>query len=158
MAAEAELVLRPTLLPFTPWATRDDYREIFDLLEAHELVGHVDPVQLSIRLLVPAGSALGELCEAAPFDTAILAHPWTHPDPGMDTLHQEVADRVEEGADAGEQPSLTYAAIRGMAFDEAPRAAGSWPSAPRMSEAWYCCAEPTARQRQATSTESSEPA
>src|SRR5207237_198256 len=49
---------RPTFVPFTPWSTLDDYLELLDFLEAHDLVDHVDPVQLTIRLLVPPRSLL----------------------------------------------------------------------------------------------------
>ena len=54
----AGITLRPSWLPFTPWATLDDYVELVDWLIAEDLVDCVEPVQLAIRLLVPPGSAL----------------------------------------------------------------------------------------------------
>ena len=50
----AGIALRPSLLPFTPWGTLDNLAELFDLLEVRGLLQHVDPVQLTVRLLVPA--------------------------------------------------------------------------------------------------------
>ncbi|MFQ5427060.1 MAG: radical SAM protein, partial [Gaiellales bacterium] len=45
--------LRPSLLPFTPWTTLADVADIIDFVTAHDLVGNVDPIQYSIRLLLP---------------------------------------------------------------------------------------------------------
>ena len=50
--------IRPSWLPFTPWATLDDVRAILEFVAEHDLVGNVDPVQYTIRLLVPEGSLL----------------------------------------------------------------------------------------------------
>src|SRR5713226_9068149 len=54
----AGITLRPTWVPFTPWTTLDDYREMLDFVERETLVDAVVPVQYSIRLLVPPGSLL----------------------------------------------------------------------------------------------------
>jgi hypothetical protein len=56
--AEAGLPVRPTWVPFTPWTTLDDYLGLLAWIRAHGLVEQVPAVQLSIRLLVPPGSAL----------------------------------------------------------------------------------------------------
>src|SRR5207244_5650634 len=56
----AGIALRPTWVPFTPWTTLDDYRELLDVVEAHALIDAIDSVQYSIRLLVPPGSLLLE--------------------------------------------------------------------------------------------------
>src|SRR5207245_6368789 len=63
----AGTALRPTWVPFTPWATLDDYRELLDFVEAHELIDAIDPVQYSIRLLVPPASLLLESGAMRPF-------------------------------------------------------------------------------------------
>ena len=44
-------------------------------------------------------------------------------------------------------PHETYETLRALAFD-APRRAATPParSVPRMSESWFCCAEPTSSQ------------
>src|SRR5262249_40984379 len=55
---EANLVLRPTWVAFTPWTTLADYIELLDFHERECLIDHVDPVQYSLRLLVPPGSLL----------------------------------------------------------------------------------------------------
>ena len=55
---EVGIALRPSLVPFTPWETLDSYLYILDSVEAKELIDHIDPVQYTIRLLVPPGSSL----------------------------------------------------------------------------------------------------
>src|SRR3972149_5051308 len=60
----------------------------------------LDPVQLSIRLLVPPGSLLLADPEFATsrFDETALTWRWRHPDPRMDRLQEKVARAVEDAA------------------------------------------------------------
>src|SRR6266849_8932660 len=60
---ELGLVLHPTFVPFTPWTTLDGYLELLRILGVNDLIENVAPVQLAIRLLIPAGSRLLELEE-----------------------------------------------------------------------------------------------
>ncbi len=91
---EHRLALNPTFVAFTPWTTLDGYRELLSFLAAEELVNHVSPVQLSIRLLVPAGSRLIPHMDLGPFDAQALAYPWRNPDPRVDALAAQVARMV----------------------------------------------------------------
>ena len=52
------IVLRPSLLPFSPWETLESYLALLNFFEERHLVEHIDPVHFSIRLLIPPGSAL----------------------------------------------------------------------------------------------------
>ena len=74
------LALQPTFVPFTPWTTLENYRELLALIREHDLIGNVAPIQLAIRLLIPAGSRLLELGEMRdliePFDEAALIYRW----------------------------------------------------------------------------------
>src|SRR5207247_8860084 len=54
----AGIALRPSFVPFTPWATIGDYLELLDWVTSEEMVDQVDPVQFAIRLLIPPGSLL----------------------------------------------------------------------------------------------------
>jgi radical SAM superfamily enzyme YgiQ (UPF0313 family) len=158
LCRESDICLRPSLLPFTPWATLEDYLELLDFVEANELVRQVDAVQFSIRLLVPPGSAL--LAKMAPFvgplDAEGFVYPWRHPDRRMDDLAAQVAARVEAAACSQEDAPRTFVAVRALARDAAglpplsepePRGEANGSRAPRLSEAWFCCAEPTGTQR-----------
>jgi radical SAM superfamily enzyme YgiQ (UPF0313 family) len=150
IVAEAGLALRPTLVPFTPWAALSDYVELLDWIEGDGLVGHIDPVQLSIRLLVPSGSLLAGSESMRPHLRAWVperfGHTWDHPDPRMDRLQSEVARIVADAARAEQEPSSTYRSIR-----DAARAASGRPrvpsrflparattAPPRLTEPWFC--------------------
>ena len=50
--------IRLSWLPFTPWTMVDDLVGLIDFVAAYDLVANVDPVQYSVRLLVPDGSLL----------------------------------------------------------------------------------------------------
>ena len=74
------IAIRPSWLPFTPWATLDDVRAILEFVAEHDLVGNVDPVQYTIRLLVPERSLLlGHIDGLGPWDASRLTYPWTSP-------------------------------------------------------------------------------
>jgi radical SAM superfamily enzyme YgiQ (UPF0313 family) len=148
----AGIALRPSLVPFTPWSTLDDYLELCDFLEEHALVGAVDPVQLTIRLLVPPGSLLIGHPEMAPhlgpLDGERLTHRWTHPDPRMDALQREAAAlvaREQAGRDPA-PPGETLLHLRALALaiagraarEPAPRPRFPTEGAPRLTESWFC--------------------
>ena len=154
-----ELDLAPTFIPFTPWTSRGDYVDLLRWLARLELIDRVAPVQLAIRLLLPSGSHLLELPEvreiAGPLDPRALLHPWSHADGGMDDLAEEARAIVEEREAAGAGRREIFEALWRVAHRRAGRSAESAPPLPpdprhplppRMSEPWYCCAEPTERQ------------
>jgi radical SAM superfamily enzyme YgiQ (UPF0313 family) len=167
-AGEAVAVLRaagieprPSFLPFTPWTTVRDLVDLLDFVAAHDLVESVDPVQYGIRLLLPPGSLL--LTSPDPvltaslggYEPSSLGWTWTSREPGVDDLQRAVALRTEEAACCSEPAALTYAAVRELAFaalgTEDPGrpplvAPAVDPVRPRLSEAWFCCAEPTSIQ------------
>src|SRR5262249_59615640 len=53
-----EIDVRPSFLPFTPWTARDDMVQLLDFVADPDLVASFDPVQYTIRLLLPADSLL----------------------------------------------------------------------------------------------------
>ncbi|MBC8132912.1 MAG: radical SAM protein, partial [Deltaproteobacteria bacterium] len=161
----AGLSLRPTFVAFTPWTTLEDYIELCELIASHHLEHEVDPVQLAIRLLIPPGSLLLDRPELTrflgpePFDEHTLTHSWTHPDSRMDRLYETVAGVAEEAARVNEDPAVTFARIHeiaatldGRPLDEntpggQPHLRGAGRVAPpRLSEPWFCCAQPTRTQ------------
>jgi len=146
----AGITLRPTWVPFTPWTTLDAYAEMLDFVEGEDLVDAVDPVQYSIRLLVPPGSLLAESEALRPYRGPLVEHDfyyrWTHPDPRMDRLQERVASLAAKAAEAREDAALTFGRIRALADEarEVPSRPSSPPPpsdrrrAPRLSEAWFC--------------------
>lgn len=145
----AGLVLRPTFLPFTPWTSLEQLAELVDFIEREDLIDCVDPVQLSVRLLVPPGSLLLDADTRPDFgelDAAALSHVWTHPDPRVDQLQREIARIVEAAAASAEPTDATFAQIRACVYaacgrPEAPSARAPRPTrapAPRLTEPWFC--------------------
>jgi hypothetical protein len=130
---------RPSLMPFTPWTTEEDLRDIFDWVVANDLIGNVDPVQYTIRLLVPEGSlVLAEMGDrAGPYDAEALSYSWTSP---LDDLQRRMAAIAEAGVD--EPHANTFYRLRSEVFGDAgslPQIdSGSVEGRPRMTEPWFC--------------------
>jgi radical SAM superfamily enzyme YgiQ (UPF0313 family) len=150
----AGLTLVPTFVAFHPWTTLDGYCDLLDTIAQLNLVDHVAPIQLAIRLLIPRGSRLLDLPDIAdfvhPFDPATLTHPWRHPDARVDALQNEIMRMVGRQLNGARAP--IFEAIRRLAYEHAGRkvppvpAAAGPSSVPFVSEPWYCCAEPSPEQ------------
>ena len=144
---DAAIALRPTWVTFTPWTTLEDFLEVLEFVETNGLIDHVDPVQYSIRLLIPPGSWLAEhketLPHRGPLDEAAFTYRWSHPDPHMDQLQKEVAKLVAQDAQAGEDAAATFFRVKELACGRQPvGVACSLPAdrqrPPRMTESWFC--------------------
>lgn len=145
LVREAGLHLNPTLVPFTPWTTLEGYRDLLRVLLETGLASSVAPIQLALRLLIPAHSLILELPEVQAvvdgFDPAGLLHRWLHPDPAVDELARRVFDLVATRQKAGDPPHEIFRQIwqliHGTAppenFELIPRAA-----VPYLDEPWYC--------------------
>src|SRR3954452_11073684 len=120
---------RPSLMPFTPWSTHEDVADIVRFVERHDLVGNVDPVQFSIRLLVPEGSLVLERddWERGPYDAAALSWTWSSE---LDGLQRELAQIAENGGDFGD--------IRAAVMGGPQLEIGSVEGRPRLTEPWFC--------------------
>jgi len=155
------LVLHPTFVAFTPWISVEGYLALLEEVARLDLIENTAPVQLAIRLLVPAGSRLLELPEAralvGPFDEAALCHPWKHPEPAVDALHREIEAMVREATAAGAIRTEIFeraweiaeraagekvpAARRGRATEIRPPHVAREPKRPPvpfLTEPWYC--------------------
>ncbi|HJZ84322.1 MAG TPA: CUAEP/CCAEP-tail radical SAM protein, partial [Polyangia bacterium] len=149
----AGLALRPSLVSFTPWTTLDDYLDVLDWVDAEGLWEHVDPVQWTIRLLVPPGSLLehdpvmtphlGRLVPSA------FAYEWRHPDARMDRLHAQVTQAVKQGVREERAARVIFEHVRAHAEAWArPEERRSRPRkkapprqrrpVPRLTEPWFC--------------------
>ncbi|MDP8962347.1 MAG: radical SAM protein, partial [Actinomycetota bacterium] len=139
--------IRPSWLPFTPWTTLEDVADLLAFVIEHDLIGNVDPVQYTIRLLLPQGSLLVDHPDLqphlGPYDPEGLSYSWTAADPAVDRLQRELAEIVAAGVEEG-------ASIEGIFLDVSARVAASSRSArplhspgfvvqrPRLTEPWFC--------------------
>lgn len=151
--------IRPSWMPFTPWTAPADVLAIMEFVRDQDLIANVDPVQFTIRLLVPQGSLLLDLPEMIPhlrgYDEERLTHEWRPDDPRSDELQEELADIVERGVAEESSDALLFermwTAVRAAAPEAtagpAPDLSGRpLPVRPRLTEPWFCCAEPTDMQ------------
>jgi radical SAM superfamily enzyme YgiQ (UPF0313 family) len=150
---QAGLTLQPTFIAFTPWTTLDGFRDLLQVLVDLDLVDHVAPVQLALRLLITSGSRLLELEDVrgvvGPFDSRALVYPWKHPDPDMDILAERVFQLVQARQKLDDSRAKSFAAIWRLVQDRPlPEDFHRTPGAaiPYLDEPWYCCAEPTPAQ------------
>ena len=91
---EISLTLAPTFVAFTPWTTLEGYCDLLSTIDRLELVEHVSPIQLAIRLLVTEGSRLLELPDIraviGEFNPRSLSYPWAHADDRVDDLQKRI--------------------------------------------------------------------
>ena len=142
----AGIAPRPTWVAFTPWTTLGDYLDMLAFIEANELIDNVDPVQYTIRLLIPPNSYLLNRPEMkqhlGPLNQAAFSYTWRHPDPRMDRLQKEVSALVEKDVHAGEDPATTFYKVWSLAAGRKSYVMLPLPPdrerAPRLSEPWFC--------------------
>jgi hypothetical protein len=147
LCREAGLSLAPTFVPFTPWTTTAGYLDLLHEIDRLDLVEHVAPIQLAIRLLIPDGSRMLEIEDVravvAPFDPQSLTYPWRHVDPRVDALHADLSALV--GVTLSSPRADVFARAWELAHDRAgvrarrrqpPLAARA--TIPYLNEPWYC--------------------
>jgi len=147
------LFLVPTFVPFTPWTTLESYQELLSTIAKLELIEHVPPVQLTIRLLIPAGSRLLEIAdlygvELGAFEPERLMYPWHSPDPRVDELQREMEEMVQRESKKGAGRGEIFAHIwkltqraRGADLEETIPAmplTAARVTIPYLTEPWYC--------------------
>ena len=153
LSREAGLTLTPTFVTFTPWMTLREYRELLETLVDLDLVENVAPIQLAIRLLIPAGSRLLDLPEVrdklGEFDSVALSYRWRHDDPAVDRLCSDIQLLIQTEERRKSSRRAIFARIWELAHNRPLPDGfhlGSSGAVPHMSEPWYCCAEPTTEQ------------
>jgi radical SAM superfamily enzyme YgiQ (UPF0313 family) len=150
MFREIGLALQPTFVPFTPWTTLEGYCDLLEVLREEDLVENLAPIQLAIRLLIPAGSRLLELEEirrgVGDFDEAALVYPWKHADRRVDRLCEQIQGIVHSGEQMKRSRAQIFERIEDAAFAvagggmtrSALPALVSRAAVPYLNEPWYC--------------------
>ena len=122
---------------------------LLDFVHDHDLVGSVDPVQYSVRLLLPKGSLLLDSSGPRPARRSL----------GRGTVDVLVAvggpggrRRCSSGSRRWSRRTATprdlYAAVRAAAGAPPVDLTNATVGRPRLTESWFCCAEPTELQLQ----------
>ena len=146
------MFLAPTFVPFTPWTTLGGYEDLLLILAELGLIEQVPPVQLSIRLLIPAGSLLLELDEvrqiAGEFDARALSYRWSTPDPRVEELQRGIESAVQEASKRKLSRTASFEIIwkllQSAKQEQRPLPVPAVPPAlnraavPYLNEPWYC--------------------
>jgi radical SAM superfamily enzyme YgiQ (UPF0313 family) len=146
---KADLILTPTFVAFNPWISVAGYADLLETLLDQNLVDSIAPIQLCIRLLIPAGSRLLELSDVqqmiGPYDARALVYPWAHPDPAVDDLQKAVEKIVHDGIAAGSTRRLIFDRVRRHTWSVLGRnppsevdTAPDRTQVPYLNEPWYC--------------------
>ncbi len=154
LCGEVGLDLAPTFVAFTPWISLEGYADFLRTLSDLDLIDNISPVQLAIRLLIPAGSRLLELHEvreiASEFDQVALSYRWQHPDARVDELQRDLEKRVQALAAGGHGRRSIFDAVQRMAKSRTggnslldqhlppPIQLPSRAAVPYLTEPWYC--------------------
>lgn len=149
--SQADIALRPSLLPFSPWETLTSYLNLLEFFETQHFIEHLDMVHLSIRLLIPPGSALLNAPDKQlwldELDAEAYTYRWHHPDPRMDALQQRVATIVTAAEEAKANIIETFFQVKAAALacqgqDFSICAAieqyGTCKVLPHLTESWFC--------------------
>jgi len=142
----AGVTLVPTFVAFHPWLTLESYCDLLETIAELDLVDHVAPIQLAIRLLIPEGSPLLTVdamrVHVGAFDPHTLTYRWSHPDPRVDDLHREISAIV--GSQLAADRRATFDAVNALARDRAglpasdSKPARDRATVPYLDEPWYC--------------------
>lgn len=148
------LPIRPSFVPFTPWSTRKDFMDILDFVGSHNLIYQVDPVQFSLRLLIPPGSLLLEepsvWAHIRGLDQENFTYVWDHPDSAMDELYHRLARLVMKDVEEEKDEAVTFEKIKALAFEvldmdgverflrNVPHLSVGGMKPPRLTESWFC--------------------
>ena len=145
----AGLNLVPTFVAFNPWISVTGYATLLETLVDLDLIESIAPIQLCIRLLIPAGSRLLELPEVQqlvdPYDPTALVYPWAHPDPAVDRLQKAVEKIVHDALAAGASRRTIFDRVRRHTWEvlgqQPPSELDAAPDrtqVPYLNEPWYC--------------------
>ena len=169
---------RPSLLPFTPWTGPEDVFALLDLVARCDLVGNVDPVQYAIRLLVPPAPFSSPRAASTAGSTTTTTSTWDghggRPMPAS-TSFRDNSPTSRNAPPPGAWPAQeSYDAVRVAAVAVIGEHAGHSSAAPepdprlrspipaderpRLTEAWFCCAEPNGAQMAAVGVQDWAPA
>ncbi|HKY04053.1 MAG TPA: CUAEP/CCAEP-tail radical SAM protein [Blastocatellia bacterium] len=148
---DAGIALRPSFVSFTPWTTLADYIDMLEFVEAEGLIDNVDPVQYTIRLLVPPGSLLlerkGTAAWLGPLAQESFTYEWAHTDAAMDRLWGDVSVLVEQGVRRNQDSAAIFYKTKELAYvargdrrgaREMPVIDPGRVRPPRLTEAWFC--------------------
>ena len=137
-------------MPFSPWTKQKDLIDIIKLIENYKLRETVDPIQLTIKLLIPKHSLIIQRSEISEFindyDKNSLSYVWDYRDKEVNELQISLFNYLLENPDLDEHSQylgmveiIETMTRSNLILDPDYR----FKNVPKLSETWFCCAEPS---------------
>ena len=142
--------IRPTWMPFSPWTNQNDLIDIIKLIENYKLRETVDPIQLTIKLLIPKNSLILQRSEIKvylkDYDKNSLSYMWDYKDEKVNKLQVSLFNYLLDTPDLDEHSQYLgmVKIIENMTQSNLISDLNySYKNVPKLSETWFCCAEPS---------------
>ena len=142
--------IRPTWMPFSPWTNQNDLIDIIKLIENYKLRETVDPIQLTIKLLIPKNSLILQRSEIKgylkDYDKNSLSYMWDYKDEEVNKLQVSLFNYLLDTPDLDEHSQYLgmVKIIENMTQSNLISDLNySYKNVPKLSETWFCCAEPS---------------
>ena len=149
LSLENKIDIRPTWMPFSPWTEQNDLINIIKLIENYKLRETVDPIQLTIKLLVPKNSLILKRPEMKEYlldyDPSSFSYAWKYKFPNIDNIQNELFTYVLQHESENEYAQyLGLVDILESHTNETLLNSEKYSQriVPKLSETWFCCAEP----------------
>ena len=149
LSLENNIDIRPTWMPFSPWTEQNDLISIIKLIENYKLRETVDPIQLTIKLLIPKNSLILKRPEMKEYllnyDPASFSYAWKYKFPNIDNIQNELFTYVLQHESENEYTQyLGLVDILESHTGETLLNPEKYNQriVPKLSETWFCCAEP----------------
>ena len=141
--------IRPTWMPFTPWTEIKDLHNIISFIEKYQLRETVDPIQLTIKLLIPKNSLILTTPEIQKYigvyDQESFSHLWSYKNPQVGELQETLFDYILQSYDTDEKTQYKDMATLIEEFSNVKLLSTNgydYKQTPKLSESWFCCSEP----------------
>ena len=142
--------IRPTWMPFSPWTELKDLSNIVKLIEKYELRETVDPIQLTIKLLIPKHSLIIKKPEInkylGNYEKNSLSFKWKYENNDVEKLQSSLFDFILNNSELDDHKQyLGMVNIIEKCTDTKLLTNSSYDfkNVPKLSETWFCCAEPS---------------
>ncbi len=150
ISQEFSIDIRPTWMPFSPWTELKDLSNIVELIEGYQLRETVDPIQLTIKLLIPKHSLIIQRPEIKKYlgnyEKESLSYQWKYENIDAEKLQFRLFDFILNNSELNEHKQ--YLGMVNIIEEFTGRKLLTnfkydFKNVPKLSETWFCCAEPS---------------
>jgi radical SAM superfamily enzyme YgiQ (UPF0313 family) len=149
ISLDNDIDIRPTWMPFSPWTEKLDLVNIIKLIENYKLRETVDPIQLTIKLLIPKNSLILESAEIEKYleiyDPSSFSYSWKYEFPIINKIQNSLFTYVLENESVDEYTQYLglVKIIESYTNTELLLDTNYLKKhVPKLSETWFCCSEP----------------